>query len=436
MTLNPDPFDVDIVVIGAGFAGLAAATELARHGLSFVVVEARDRVGGKAESMHDAAGHLVDTGCQFANDDMSEVLALAAAAGATRVNSEHPGRAVTVPTVVLNDPWAQAEAALDGLRGADLHDPRSIAQWAAGLDVPTAVRDAIRSAVNGGSCHDSRSIPVSYVAQLNERTPTEHTELQLWFAETMHSLARHLAAPLTDHIRLGSAVRAVHLHDESVDVVALDQVWHARHLLAAVPPSAYPGLGFTPALPDDIAGAAGAFEPGTVLKYLLRYDQPFWLEGGRNGIGQFLTPAGVYFADASTPDAPTLVGFIGGATAMEWARHDEADRQAAVLHHASEAFGPRATAPVSMIERLWAPDEWGGGGYSNVMVRHDPSAADTLAIGLPLVTFASTELALRFPGYVEGALHAGRAGAAQALRRLRLPVPPADPLAPPMNLQY
>ncbi|MEQ1699843.1 MAG: FAD-dependent oxidoreductase [Ilumatobacteraceae bacterium] len=420
MTLNPDPFDVDVVVIGAGFAGLAAATELARHGVSFVIVEARDRIGGKAEAQADDTGRLVDTGCQFANDDMTEVLALAASAGATVVNSDHPGHPVTVPGGAAGDPWSQAEAALEQLGGADLHDARSIDQWAASLDVAPAVRDAVRSAVNGATCHDSRSIPVSYAAQLNERTPTTHPELQRWFAETMHSLAQHLATPLAGSIRLGSAVRAVHLHDESVDVVALDQVWHARHVLCAVPPSAYQGLGFTPSLPDDIATAASAFAPGTVLKYLLRYDEPFWLADGRNGIGQFLTPAGVYFADASTPDAARLVGFVGGTTATEWARHDEADRRAAVLHHAAEAFGPRAAAPRALIERLWAPDELGGGGYSNVMVRHDPGAADALAVGLPLVTFASTELALRFPGYVEGALHAGRAGAAQALRRLRL----------------
>lgn len=420
MTLNPDPFDVDVVVIGAGFAGLAAATELAHHGVSFVIVEARDRVGGKAESTHDDAGRLVDTGCQFANDDMSEVLALAAAAGATPVNSDHPGRPVTVPAGVPDDPWSQAEAALEGLGGADLHDARSIAQWATGLDVAPAVRDAIRSATNGATCHDSHSIPVSYAAQLNERTPTTHPELQLWFEETMHSLAQHLAAPLSDGIRLGSAVRAIHLHDESVDVVALDQVWHARHVLAAVPPSAYQGLGFTPALPDDIAAAADAFAPGMVIKYLLQYDTPFWLENGHNGVGQFLTPAGLYFADASTPGAATLVGFVGGTTAREWGRHDEPGRLAAIVHHAAEAFGPRAATPTAVIERVWAPDALGGGGYSNVMIRHDPTAADVLAVGLPLVTFASTELALRFPGYVEGALHAGRAGAAQVLRRLRL----------------
>lgn len=420
MTLNPDPFDVDVVVIGAGFAGLAAATELARHGVSFVIVEARDRVGGKSEAVVCEDGRLVDAGCQFANDDMHEVLALAAAAGATRVNSDHPGHPVTIPSGVPDDPWSQAEAALESLGGADLHDARSIDQWAAGLDVAPAVRDAIRSGVNGATCHDSRSIPVSYAAQLNERTPTTHPELQSWFAETMYSLAQHLAAPLMASIRLGSAVRAVHLHDESVDVVALDQVWHARHVLCAVPPSAAQGLGFTPPLPDDIATAANAFAPGTVLKYLVRYDEPFWLAEGRNGIGQFLTPAGVYFADASTRDAAMLVGFVGGTTAKEWARHDEAGRRAAVLHHAADAFGPQAATPLSLFERLWAPDELGGGGYSNVMVRHDPTAADTLATGLPLVTFASTELALRFPGYVEGALHAGRAGAAQALRRLRL----------------
>jgi monoamine oxidase len=114
-----------------------------------------------------------------------------------------------------------------------------------------------------------------------------------------------------------------------------------------------------------------------------------------------------------------LVGFVGGTTAVEWTRHSAAQRREAIIHHAGSMFGDDCFRPLAVTERVWAPDELGSGGYSNVMTTHAPAAADHLALGLPLVTFASTELATRFPGYVEGAIVAGRAAAAQVLHRLR-----------------
>lgn len=418
-----DPFDVDVAVVGAGFTGLTVASILQRRGASVVVLEARDRVGGKAEAVVDEGGRLVDTGAQFINDEMSEVLALAADVGASRANSFHPGHATTVPQQSADDPWGEAEAVLSMLGDDQLSDDRTITQWLAGLavdgvDVSAATSEAVRSVVNGLTCHDSNVIPVSYLAQLNRQTPTHVHELQSWFPATMHSLAVRLAAPLAGALRLGCPVRAIHLHDSSVDVVALDQVWHAREVVVATPPSVYGTLGFTPPLPDDMTQAALSFIPGTVIKYLLRYPQPFWLENGRNGTAQFVDPPGLYLADASAANIATLVGFVGGTTAVDWARHSQGQRRDAIVHHASVAFGEAARRPLSVVERVWALDEWGGGGYSNVQITHAPEAVSTLTAGLPLVTFASTELAIRFPGYVEGAIVAGRAAALRVLQRL------------------
>ncbi len=421
--MTPDPFDVDIVVVGAGFAGLTVASILQRKGVSVVVLEARDRVGGKVEALVDAGGRLVDTGAQFVNDEMSEVLALAANVGAPRANSLHPGRVTTVPPQSTGNPWTEAAALLSMLGADHLDDSRTITQWVTGLavdgvEVSASAREAVRSVINGSTCHDSNLIPVSYIAQLNQRTPVHVDELQSWFPTTLHSLTVHLAASLAGALRLDCPVRAIHLHDASVDVVALDQVWHAREVVIATPPSVYATLGFTPPLPDDITGAAESFAAGTVIKYLLRYPRAFWLDNGCNGTAQFIGPPGLYLADASVAAAATLVGFVGGTTAVEWARHSQTQRLDAIVHHASVAFGDAASRPTSVLERVWAPDEWGSGGYSNVQTMHAPQAATELAAGLPLVTFASTELATRFPGYVEGAIVAGQAAAAQVLQSL------------------
>jgi monoamine oxidase len=410
--------DVDVVVIGAGFAGLTVASALRKAGHSLIVLEARDRVGGKVDSCRDHRGRRVDSGGQFANDDMTEVLALATDAGATRVDAVHAGTARTLPDGLAGDPWRDGEALLGSLGAAHLGDDRSVVQWLAGLECPPTLREAVRSLVNGSTCADSSTIPISYLAHLAERSESSHEELQLWFDTSMHSLAEHLAGPLAADLRLGCPARAVRVHGDHVHVVAIDRVWRARHVVVAVPPSAYGSIRFTPALPAAIATAAQAFAPGTVLKYLLSYASPFWLADGCNGVGQFVEPHGVYFAAASLPDSPRLIGFVGGPTAAEWSRHTADQRQAAIVHHAALAFGDAAERPEAVLEWLWAPDEWGGGGYCNVQVRHSPFAAETLAAGLPHLTFAGTELATRFPGYVEGAITAGRAASDRVLDAL------------------
>ncbi len=66
-----------VVVVGAGFTGLSAATELERAGIDFVLLEARDRVGGRVEAKMNNLDDLYDTGGQFICDDMPEIMALA-----------------------------------------------------------------------------------------------------------------------------------------------------------------------------------------------------------------------------------------------------------------------------------------------------------------------------------------------------------------------
>lgn len=411
------PAAVDVVVIGAGFTGLAAAHALHERGLSLVVLDARDRVGGKVESMVDGRGRAVDTGGQFANDDMTGVLALAAEAGAERVDTPPIGRAVTLPRQE-GDPWSEGERLVDRIGAEHLGDGRSVAEWVSAQPAAKGVARAARSIVSGSTCHDTTVVPVSYLAQLAVRSPIHHEELQCWFAGTMHSLAEHLAAPLAPHLRLASPATSVQRRDGQVVVHAGESAWRARHMIIAVPPTAYASISFEPVLPREFTQAAAAFAPGTVVKFLIGYSQPFWLDHGRNGIAQFVDPEGLYFADASLPDAPTLVGFLGGPVAIEWTSRSAEQRYEVVLQHATAAFGEQSLRPRSFLERVWAPDQWGGGGYCNVLTHHAPTAVDTLSAGLPGITFASTELAPRFPGYVEGAIHSGRATADRVLHEL------------------
>jgi monoamine oxidase len=285
------------------------------------------------------------------------------------------------------------------------------------------VVEAFHSLVDGVMCHDSELLSMSALQHMQHRTAPIEAELQYSVAGTMHGLARWLAAPLADAVRLSCVVSRVEVDDDGATVHHTRGRVRARHVVVAIPPSAHAHVQFEPPLPHHVVTAAAGFVPGDVIKIILRYDMTHWLAAGTNGTARFVQPCGLYFADASLPGAPMLVAFVAGPLAVEWRALDSLPRRELVLRHAVAAFGADVANPVAYLEREWPPDQWGAGGYCNVgLVDGQPAgiarSVETLRNGVGRLTFAATELAATFPGYVEGAIAAGRVGALQALEHL------------------
>jgi monoamine oxidase len=433
---------VDVVVIGAGFAGLTVATQLLAAGRSVVVLEARDRVGGRTESTIDDTGRLVDSGGQFLNDDMPHVLALAASRGRTLVAGDHELASLAFrgggePT---DDPRAFAEllAAADGpaerLEGIDpasLND-RTLGDWLRSRLDGDALA-AAHGGFAGAFCLSPDLLLAAHVAEMGERTPMTRDELQYVIAETLHGLAVELGEELGDRLHLGTRVHTVHRHASGSTVVADGVTIDASHVVVAVPPVAIGSIVFDPPLPDDVRSAAAAFRPGSVIKFLVSYPAAFWHDptGSLGSVREWLTPAGLYTRDATAhADHPSIVAFLGGPSADEWGAWSPERRRASLLEHLVEGYGAEAERPVAFLERVWAPDDLGAGGYCNLLV--DPAhldAVDVLRRGPgddPRITFACTELAPSFPGYVEGAITAGLAAAERVLARAASSSTPDD----------
>lgn len=405
----------DVVVVGAGFSGLAAADLLHRGGHSVVVLEAQDRVGGKVESMVDTLGDRFDSGGQYVADEMDAVIAMVQRAGAALWPSHPGGRPITVPDRWHLD-WDAGEAACDAIADRGLPQPDIwFAEWLESQPLTEGARAAARSLTNGQLCMDHGLVGVAQLVEGAARTPPLAEELQYSVLGTMHSLAEWLAAPLD--VRRGCAVSRIVRTDDVLLVHAGEVRLEAAQVIVAVPPSVIPTITFEPPLSSELLGDAAAFVPGDVTKVRLRYSQPFWRESGLSGTVRFCEPYGLYVADASVADAHALVVFIGGPLAARWRQLGDDARLQRVLAAVTDALGPAAAEPFDVQTRDWQPDEFGAGGYSQIVQGLGrPGAATRLREGENGVLFASTELADLFPGYIDGAIRAGVAAARSAVQ--------------------
>ena len=418
----------DVIVIGAGFTGLSAANALLDAGLNILVLEARDCVGGRVESSVLADGLRVDTGGQFLCDDMPEVMALAKAHGKTLVRSPVDGDIVFQPQIPIEQGYEtmrQVFQLRDSMDDVDLDDPAvaglTVAQWIERQDASSQAKQGFRALVDGLWCRSPDEIAFGYLASNDRRITNTQSELEFFVAETMHSLADDLARRLADClVRNCPATKIIH-SQHGIEVVTAERRFTAGRIVIALPPVMASRLDFEPALPARLTTALAAWASGAVIKVLVRYPKPFWRDSGLSGTVIWREPQGLYACDVSrTDDDAALVMFIGGPLAFKWHAKNDDDLRRFVVERLTPALGEQAAKPVEISLRDWTDDRWSGGAYSDAIVDVKATDAEQVLLdGMPSIRFACSELSPSFPGYIEGAIIAGRAAAADIVKDLQ-----------------
>ncbi|WP_376702981.1 flavin monoamine oxidase family protein [Mesorhizobium sp. ISC25] len=415
----------DVAIVGAGFTGLSAARELNQAGIDVVVLEARDRVGGRVEAVQNGLGERIDSGGQFLCEDMPELMALVRARGKTLVETHVAGEFVTQPRMSeaqAGRTYGTGMRIRERMNAIAPNDPAiaglTVAAWLDRQADPDDAKAAFRSMIEGLWCLAMERLPLWYLIDNDRRVTNEVSELQYFVRETIHSLADDLARDLGDRLRLNTAVEAIEDGPGGVRVVSPAGAIEARAVLVAVPPMMASRVDFVPPLPAVLKRALGVWQSGAVIKMLVRYPKAFWRDRGLSGMVMWRDPHGLFACDASRDeDHAALVVFIGGPLAQRWRDLDDAALRAKVTSKLEEALGIEAAGIIDLSYRDWTGDRWSGGGYSDLIV--DATATDAERIiraGAPPIHFASSELSPSFPGYVEGAIVAGRIAALKIIQ--------------------
>lgn len=436
----------DVVVAGAGLAGLRCAELLRDGGLDVVVLEARDRVGGRTLS-EDVEGARIDLGAQWLGAGQERLKSLAERLGVGTFPTFHEGDkrietggvvksfAGTIPALPIlsllsleltirrtrralgpidvSAPWNSPEAAA--------LDRRTLADWRAQTLPPGPGRESFDLAMRivfGAEVEEVSLLQgLRYAKAAGGLMPLVEVEggaQQDRFHLGAQELSVRLASTLD--VRTSTPVRRVRCEADRVVVEDVE----ARYAVLALPLPLVADIDWEPGLPPGRVALSRRSAMGATTKCFAFYERAFWRDDGLSGEGISDQEPMCFCIDASQADGshPALLGFLVGGAARRWGGVDSQTRRRAVLDGMARLFGDEARKPVAYIEKDWVHAPFSGGCPVALMSPGTwTSYGSALTEPVGRVHWAGTETATEWTGYMEGALQSAERAAAEILAR-------------------
>jgi monoamine oxidase len=450
---------VDVAVVGAGIAGLIAARQLVRAHKSVLVLEARDRVGGRMLRESLGSGDYADMGAGFIGPTQDHIAALARELGVKTFKTYNEGSnvqyfggkrsrypATGLPTdpgvikdlpallqldamsreVPVDEPWKSARA--------NEWDSQTFETWKQANLTTNSGKAALDGAVQPNWGAEARDLSLLFVlfyiaAAGNERNPGSLLRLittgggaqETRFVGGTQLIALRLAKRLGSRVVLESPVRGITRLDHGVRVYSDRFNVEAKRVIVAIPPVLTAEIEYHPKMHARRVQLIQRYPQGWLLKCEALYDSPFWRADGLSGQAISDTGPATSTFDASPEDGKrgVLIGFVGGDEARGWAPKDVADRRQGVLGSFARYFGDQALHPRRYIEKDWATEVWTRGcpvGFTTPGALSEYGRWIRRPIGR--IHWAGSETATYWNGYMDGAVRSGERAASEVLAEL------------------
>ena len=421
----------DVVVVGAGIAGLSAARELQNSGASVAVLEARDRIGGRAHTVPGLEGQSIDLGAQFIGDSQKRISALVDEAGLTRVKPFDKGAGLfftdqskgaqrvpgdSLPLNKLQQIDALlAQRKLDRLPKAGHARIERLKQISAlqllrEVTISNKTSEILSQIMEPEICYPLSKISAFEVmSQINSMGgAASEAESAGWFLkEGIGGLLAHLAKDLQSAVHLDAPVQRISRKQGVFEVETPEDKFSAKDVIVAVPPQLYRSLGVYDLLPKKVSDEFDLIRPGNVIKTILVFPKPWWRESGLTGrsissYGQFNATMDSSPEDGSlgvlTLFSSSMSGILLGKT------ESESERVALALKWLEGFNSGPIPEPLLAKSVNWNAEPFSQGGYSAIRTLGSKMPIAELFESRDGLHFAGTESATEWRSFMEGAL--------------------------------
>ncbi|KAN0052930.1 hypothetical protein ACTA71_012410 [Dictyostelium dimigraforme] len=444
----------DTIVIGGGLSGLKTAYDLKKSNLNILVLEARNRYGGRTDSIKIGNG-WVDAGGQWLGTNNPSLKQLC-----KELNLETYKQYYTGKTVFDFDDNGEIKSLDESSLNFDLKD--------VGIGFIRPIVEVIsKISRNIDFSKTSKENPI--MLSLEKLTVSEWLEISgfgesikffNWFCKmTVASSSNDISILfLLKYVNSCSSIEGLFISDDectesdrviggsmmvsermvsfikncklNCEVISIDQIsqsnkrlvkittsngeiYYCRNVVSTIPPVLLKRVEFKPELPMEKQRLKNEMEMGNTIKVIIIYDSTFWRDQGFNGkVQSFNGP--IYQAfDNCTHDLSikSIVGFIIGKDELKnWYTKSKDQRKSAVLNQLSRYWGPKALNPIHYIERNWNEEKYSSGCFMGVCKPGNIISQCNNYYREPhgKIHWAGTETSNQWYGHMEGAINSSK----------------------------
>lgn len=428
----------NVLVAGAGLAGLSAARALEAHGAVVTVVEARDRVGGRVWTWRDGfeSGQHAEAGADLIESEQHAVISLAKDLGLQITRILKGGFAYYGPDRRGRMRIQSVESGFGSIwrsLGAHIHDyalserrwnsaiarrlaRESVADWLKALQADAWLVSRFRG-FRGLFLADPEDLSllalVDFFADVDDSGWGEPHRI----GRGNDLLATEIARRLRSAVRLRTVLRRVRSDGRQIVAsVEDDSGLHdikAAYLVAALPASTLRDVDLDPSVPEPQRDAIARLKYGRATRLTLQFARRFWRKAGRASLFGSDQPTGaIWEANEQEKGRAGILSFLAGGGASTGLQSILREEGATGVAKRLDWLG--SPPPVLASRSIsWEDDPWARGGYAFFDPGFDPVLRDWLARPAGRIVFAGEHTSIRWQGYMNGAVESGQRAAAE-----------------------